>query len=200
MSGKISRKELNADLNNELDNFANSIAAHLADEAAHASGVGEMLMSHLAETATNDVHGLAFKGAMVTLSTNQSVADSTPTKVAYDTSRYDDLSFFDAVNNRFVIPDGVSKVRLRAQVFWAVNATGYRFAWFKKNGIGNFEGNARDSNNGVSGKDTILSIESTVLRVTPGDYFEVEVSQNSGSALDLVAANIVNYFAVEVVE
>ena len=55
MSGKISRKELNTDLNNELDNFANSIndlagegrttetvkgnadslAAHLADEMPH---------------------------------------------------------------------------------------------------------------------------------------------------------------------
>jgi hypothetical protein len=138
----------------------------------------------------------AFRGAMVKLTADKPVADSTDVAIPWDATVYDTDTFWSAgTPTRLTVPAGVSRVRLKGNIDWAFGGSGYRHVWIDENG-GLFFGMGRESDEGDAG---VQSIGSAVVDVAPGDYFELIGHQTSGST-KRVAADELTWFAIEVVE
>lgn len=141
------------------------------------------------------------RGALVKLTSNQSVANNTTTVVTWSSAEYDDATLWAGGNpTRLTVPTGWTRVRLTANIGWASSNAGRRILEVRKNGAsqwglplvhGPVASNARTNQNGVS----------SVVAVTAGDYFEVYVTQNSGGALNLQGGSgeVENWFAMELV-
>jgi hypothetical protein len=159
--------------------------------------------AHKAETAADDdVHGLKFKGCLITLAAAQPIPNTTATVVTWDAEYYDTENYHSLVTNpsRVTIPAGISKVRLIANIQFANNATGYRSVNIIKNGSVTEPGKPNISQNAVNGTVTSVNISSPVLPVVEGDYFEVQVTQTSGGDLALQTGNFRTWFAMEVLQ
>ena len=139
------------------------------------------------------------RGALVKKSANQSISNGADNTLTFDQEEYDTDAIHDnsTNNERLTVPSGVTKVRLVGNVRWASNASGYRQIKFNKNGA-NFLGlgGVLQINTATSMDE---SISSPILEVTSGDYFELIVFQNSGSALNVLTSDF-TYFAMEIVE
>jgi hypothetical protein len=133
-----------------------------------------------------------YRGAQASLSAAQSVSDATEAAVAWDTEDRDTDAFWDSGSgSRLTVPDGISKVILRAALDWASSATGQREVRIKKNGTLVYT----KSDSGSATQHFVTP----VLDVASGDYFEVFAYQDSGSAVDVQATDD-SYFALDVVE
>lgn len=139
----------------------------------------------------------AFRGAMCSLTATRSFANVI-FPVPWDTTLYDTDAFWSIASpGRFVIPQGVTKVRLSAAMSpdGSVLGSNNDTLGFRKNGE-RFPGEA------VSGRelgyaDVGLSITSPVIPVVPGDFFEVRYSN---STTGNKAWSVHSYFSIEVVE
>jgi hypothetical protein len=139
---------------------------------------------------------LPYKGAQVSLSAAQSVADATEAAVSWDTEDRDTDAFWaSGSGSRLTVPDGVTKVTLRAALDWGSSATGQREVRIKKNGALIYT----KADNPASSGSTTQHFVTPVLDVASGDYFEVFAYQDSGSAVDVLATDD-SYFALDVVE
>ena len=148
---------------------------------------------------------LPFRGALVRVDSgdNPSITTGTWIAPAYLTEIYDTNAFHIATTNeRFTIPSGVDYVVLTAQIAFANNGTGVRRARFTYNGSASFVGNpytivpSPDST-----EDTIMLLVSSAIATTAGDYFEIDVWQDTGGDLALtVATPVINWFAIEAVK
>ena len=128
----------------------------------------------------------AFRGALVKLTTDEPVANSTEVAVPWDAAVYDTGAFWSA---------GVTKVRLKGNIDWTFGGTGHRHLWTHKNG-GPFFGMVRESDEGDAG---VQGIGSAVVDVVPGDHFEL-IARHTAGATRNVAGNKLTWFAIEVVE
>ena len=88
---------------------------------------------------------------------------------------------------RLTCPDS-GHVILRVGTQWQANAAGIRDIKMRKNG-GDAPGLAEERTQTTSAGIVSLSTSSTVLSVQPGDYFEIEVLQSSGVALNVLAGD-----------
>lgn len=141
---------------------------------------------------------MAFKGCLVKCTVNQSISNTTLTTIIYDSSVYNDKNIWSSLDpSKLVVPAGVSKVRLMASSAWASNSIGYRFLSIQKNG-GGFAGQAvkRMQANDQS-EDIVLT---PVINVSPGDYFQLKVYQDSGVAINFQGSESSVWFSLEVVE
>jgi hypothetical protein len=117
---------------------------------------------------------------------------------------YDTHSIHDnAVNNsRVTVPAGVSKIKLAGQAAWTGNINGNRRLWVRKNGAGVHQhgyGYAQETNPG--GSTCVLHVNSAVLNVSPGDYFELMAYQSSGGTLNVIdSADNLTWFTMEIIE
>jgi hypothetical protein len=154
------------------------------------------------------VDATTHKGCLLYKSTNQTLTTATATNVTWDSEEYDTNDFHSTSSNtsRITIPAGVTKVKLSAMVaFSNSSTTGARYLAFRKNGS-DFIGGGRITIAGTSSPvgANLLHIETPVVVVTTGDYFEVRVWQSSGGDLDILATGTLsttgNYFALEVIE
>lgn len=166
--------------------------------------VRDDLNAHIAKTAADDVHGLAFKGAMAKLSATQSIPNATVTVISWGATEYDTSGFWSAASpTRLTVPSGVSKVRVKGSTsFASITDDTPRYVSFRKNGTGSFAGNAQLYFRNVSDFGYRLSravAETAVLNVAAGDYFEMVVSQNSSAALDFLNDSFA-WFALEVIQ
>jgi hypothetical protein len=151
----------------------------------------------------------AFRGCLVYRNTDQVITTSTDTDILFSTSfaveDYDTSEIHSLVTNpqRLTVPAGVSRVRLLARVTFDINATGLRSLAITKNVGGAFVGSpykARLASSLPPGHHTLFA-PTPVLRVVPGDYFRMQVRQESGG--DLAAEGSVTgdqtWFAMEIV-
>jgi hypothetical protein len=103
---------------------------------------------------------------------------------------------------RLTVPTGVSKVKLNGNIEWdAFTAvTGNQINIFiKKNGVG-FPGMPLEQKSlAASTLNWCTNISTGVLPVSPGDYFELFVIQNTGTSKTITSANR-NWFTMEIVE
>ena len=150
---------------------------------------------------------VVFRGCFVYLKATQTIANTTATKIDFSTAQstelYDTTAFHDPDTNstRITIPAGVSKVRVNAGIPWIADATGWRSLNILKNGVVNYPGTG--SKVLAASIETEQQVTSGVIPVTPGDYFEIEVAQNSGGPLDVRGSSTsgaAGWFAVEVAE
>jgi len=146
---------------------------------------------------------LAFRGALVCLGANQSITSGIPTFVSFVAETYDTSSIHDNSTNpsRFTVPTGVSRVKLKAQIIWGSDTNGVRSATVFKNNSENYAGRPSIQ---ISPPNVTPSIylESPVLTVTEGDYFELSAYHTAGSPVDLVgdANGRYTWFTMEIVE
>lgn len=128
--------------------------------------------------------GAEFSGAKVKMGNVLPVEVPTATEFfpPWETVVFDDGGWFNATNDSFVIPAGVTKVRLAA--FIAVGTFGVampRYMYFYKN-ISDVVGYI-DEETRASG-DTYLHLDE-LLTCVQGDVFRVVVQQDSGSTVNL---------------
>ncbi len=148
---------------------------------------------------------LAFRGALVKLTAEESVANLTAFDVPWDAIEYDTEGFWSSGDStKFTIPTGrgITKVRLSAQAVWHTTfgqTDRVRIA-IRKNDTADDIGGAQDERSTHAASQTLPSavVSSAVIDVVEGDYFELEIFHNSGSAEDLRSAS--SWFAIEVVE
>ncbi len=146
-----------------------------------------------------------FRGALVKRTTAQAITTATETAVTWETATYDTDSIWSAGSpTRLTVPAGVTKVRLKTNVQWDANATGYRYVTFKKNGA-DFAGRGGSLVDDLAANFYWQNIGTAVVEVTAGDYFDVRVQHNKGSNLNLlpIAASTwgeLLWFSLEIVE
>ncbi|NIU01074.1 MAG: hypothetical protein GWN01_09160 [Nitrosopumilaceae archaeon] len=142
-----------------------------------------------------------FQGALVELTANETISDSIWTSIPWDQAVYDTDSFWEASPNpeRLTIPAGISRVRFSTNIEWVAANGGIRGVRMFKNGS-IFKGAIfRQILNTGTSMNPVLGGTSAVVDTVQNDVFELQVFQNSGATLDLVASNAL-WFSIEVVE
>lgn len=143
----------------------------------------------------------AFRGALAYRSSIHAIPDSVETAVPFNAEAYDTDSIHSTSTNteRLTVPSGVARVRLAGGVFFAATSSGYRSAVIRKNGSG-FPGSTTayltSLTMEVSGHS--MTLQTPVIDVSAGDYFELFVYQNSGAALGVTSNS--TWLAMEIIE
>jgi hypothetical protein len=125
-----------------------------------------------------------FKGALVYVSSSQSIANSTDTYVTFAAETFDTDSFHDNVTNntRLTIPTGLGgKYLFTAIVGFDTNTTGRREAIMFRNRTTVIASTLVAP---TTGNWTQWGF-SQIIDASAGDYFELRVWQNSGGSLNL---------------
>ena len=152
-------------------------------------------------TFENTIDGLtAFRGALVDLASNYSLADATNTAIPWTSEVEDPENLHsNTVNNtRITVPTGVSRVRPVGTVTFASNSTGLRQIQFVLNGS-SVEGIGTTSIGANASGTTTINISGYPISVSPGDYVECKAYQNSGGSLNIVSGTS-TWFGLEIIE
>lgn len=138
------------------------------------------------------------RGALVKQATTFSLLDNITTTVTWNDEEYDTDNIHDNVtnNSRLTVPANVTHVRLLGNYRENSNTSGWRFIQLLKNGT--IEMGLPVTSGGASGSNThMFNAVSSVLEVVEGDYFEMQIFQNSGSTRSISGNNF--WFAMEIV-
>jgi hypothetical protein len=131
------------------------------------------------------------------ITSGTTVPDSTIVTIPWNVSLFDNGGWFShADSSRLTVPSGVTHVRLSAAARFDANATGRRQVFIYRNGstaslvpasgIGNSAGRWGEAivqPVSAASTDTITQIETPILTVSGGDYFQVGVFHTSGGPL-----------------
>lgn len=141
------------------------------------------------------------RGALVKLTTNQSITTNTNTSVIWSSAEYDDASIWSSggLATRLTVPTGVQRIRLLGSARWALQSGGVRDLFFRKNGSSTtFAGGGMHRMGSAVSTSVAQSLTSAVLAVTGGDFFQMFMLQDSGSTVVLEGtASAHNWFAME---
>lgn len=145
-----------------------------------------------------------WRGCQVALSTNFTVANDVLTAVSFEAEAIDTDDIWNVVTpTRLTVPTGVTKVRISANVQWALNATSMRAMYLYKNGAGVPAGSFGSTIPGspTTGSSSLSAMNgvSGIMEVTSGDYFELRVLNRSGGNLDILSGPR-TWFEIEIVE
>lgn len=124
-------------------------------------------------------------GAVVGISgATLSIPDSAQTNIPFGVEIFDDGGLHDnAVSpSRFTIVVAGTYL-VYANISFAANAVGYREVHIRRGGVSTV---ALGSQNAVVGDPTYLRT-SGIIKLTPGEYVEAAVTQNSGGALNITS-------------
>ncbi len=164
---------------------------------------GETAMELVEQTGGSGGAGVQLtrkiRGALAYRDTDQTgIVTSTWTPINFDKEHYDTDTLHDLVtnNSRMTVPTGVTKVQLVGKIRWDSNATNNRQVRISKNGA-SFSGITQEAQGAIP--DMLMSISTNILQVIPGDYFELEVWQDSGSNR-VIGSFEDNSFCMEIVE
>ena len=142
-------------------------------------------------------------------SANQAIASGSSFKsVALNSEAYDTDTIHDNVtnNSRLTVPTGITRVRLTGYVKWQPNGSSFRLMKIRKNGAAGtidddqagFEPDMFTSAANDSVPDAGVLIDSGIIRAVATDYFELQVSQESGVSLNLLAGDY--WFQMDLIE
>lgn len=116
------------------------------------------------------------------LSADQSVPDTTSTKILVDTQDFDYRSVIDAGNNQLVVPSGSGGLwRITFGLRWASSATGDRVAWVEIDGVTQLQQSAKGVGTTRGGTTHSMSRE---LDLSAGAVIACWGFQSSGGSLD----------------
>lgn len=139
------------------------------------------------------------RGALVYLTANESIANNTVTAIPWDAESYDtDGIWTSGSATRLTVPSGVTKVRLSSSANFAANATGQRQVLIYKNGAA-FIGMPDNLFAALASGAFTAFAQSATVTVVAGDYFEANVWQTSGGALNVTNGEQ-TWFAMEILE
>jgi len=160
---------------------------------------------------------MSFRGALVRKAlnngavANQAIGNNVTTpsydQVTFDQEVYDTDSLWNATDNCFVIPAGVSKVRFQGQIVFNHNVDGTRQILVQRKSANNtnpnawefFTGQPIQNTRAVLNTTTDPSFSSAVLPVSEGDKFALVAWQTSGVNVD-ISGGTGTFFAMEIVE
>ena len=128
-----------------------------------------------------DAIPLQFDGARVDLGTVQSIPNGAWTPVSFNYERFDTADYFSVVTPTYLIVPRTGRYLIGGTVGFASNATGIRGALL----AGDIGGSA-DLRSAVNGSLSNMSL-SDMHWFTIGAHISMQVYQNSGGALNLVA-------------
>jgi len=138
--------------------------------------------------------------SLVELTANETIANAINTQIPWDAVVTDTSSIWSAGSpTRLTVPAGASRVKLSGSILFNFNATGVRTLQLLKNGAAVKGGIYANNTNPDSIYAAPLKGTSAILTVSPGDYFELDVYQNSGGNLDIID-NANTWFAMEIIE
>ncbi len=145
-----------------------------------------------------------FRGCIAYNSVNISIPNNLTTLMTFDSEIYDTDTIHSTTTNtdRLTVPTGVSYVKITGQAHFQANATGGRNAYITKNGVPASISGAQQTTSSAT-TNSIFPIISPILAVVPGDYFSLNVVQDSGGVLDFInganGAGAYSWFAMEVI-
>lgn len=119
-------------------------------------------------------------------SSDLSIVDSTNTNVTFGQERFDNQAMHDTSTNsdRLTVPANMGGLYLiEAHVQWEASVNGFRRVdiWMNSTMIARVQGPP------IAAATPTYQTLSTIYRASPGDYFFVNVYQNSGAALKISA-------------
>lgn len=137
------------------------------------------------------------RGALIVSNATQAISASTHTAIAFGSAVRDSDSFFNiATPSRITIPAGVRKVKLSGNITTATASTSiYTQLRIYKNGSST--GDGLGINNTAGGNPICRQVQSAIIDVSPGDYFELFIWSSSAVTIQ---TSIKAWFQVEVVE
>ena len=145
------------------------------------------------------IETLEFKGAMIRMDADQTIAHDTTTELVWGQAVYDVGGWWDVgTPARLTVPAGVSLVRVTTGVSFAAGATGRRWLSQRLDGL-SFRGRGFVILHTSPTGATNLNVVSAVIQVVPGNYISAEVAHTQGANLDIVAA-FNTFLAVEAVQ
>lgn len=126
-------------------------------------------------------------GAILTHNAAQTVPDTTPTVLSFNTETRDTDGFHSGGSpTRITIPSGRAGIyHVHVEVEWESNNTGYREVQLLLGGATLI---AESNTNAISGQTTRQSV-STIRNFSAGNYFEVQVYQDSSGDLDVLSTS-----------
>jgi hypothetical protein len=143
----------------------------------------------------------SFRGALVYQAASQIGANyTTATAVPFDAEDYDTEGFHDnaSSNTRLTVTSGISKVKLKGGISISNSTSGtFHELYIAKNGSITYAGMPA-SRTEVTVTGTNIFIVSPTLRVTPGDYFELFLTSETDTAIDLNSPRC--WFSIEASE
>ena len=122
------------------------------------------------------------------INTNQSISNTTWTKVAFDTELIDTANAYDPATYRFTVPSGQGGNYLFGyDISFGIYTAGHQFQLaFQKNG-------SFLENNGIFWRDAGTDVQggawSKLVNLNAGDYIEAFIYHNRGSAATLYSPN-----------
>lgn len=134
---------------------------------------------------------MAFSGALVGKGSAQSIPNATLTAVSLDTAEYDTDTSFSAANpTRLTVPTGFSHAKVVCSIDFAAGS-GQVTVLIAKNGVTTDTiGLTRFIDDfGTNHGFLVAWVESSLIEVVSGDFFEIYVEQNSGAALNVNGSN-----------
>lgn len=172
--------------------------ANQAEAEAGTDNVKGMTSLRTAQAITSQT---AFRGALVYITSSQTITQGIATAVNFNAEEYDTDTFHDnsTNNTRLTIPTGVSRVKIIGQgALTSVDDGVTSNVEIYKNGV--FIPNVRPIQDTVQGATlaTIINITSPVLSVSSGDFFELFVFHNSVGSTTTITA--LTWLALEVIE
>lgn len=185
--------------------------AAIADQTEVDAGTNDTKFVTPLKLATTPQALPGVRGAKAFGSANQSIPTGPGlTAVALASEAYDTgtPAIHDNVinNSRFTVPTGITRIRLTGYVKWQPNGSSFRILKITKNGAlgtidddqGGYEPDIYTSAANASVPDVGVIIDSGIIRAVATDYFELEVSQESGVALNLLAGDY--WFQMDLIE
>lgn len=185
-----------------ITGLMNQATAALARAYLGSGTTGDALFLTATAAAARAAIGLAPASAFVHRNgTSLSLSNAVITPVPFTTEVYDDVGIHDnAVNpERLTVPAGYTRAKLRGRATFASSAVGERTINFSKNGAA-FAGGGGETRYGNTSPTTVsLFIASPMVPVVAGDYFTMDVYQNSGGALTLNGNSSETWFGIELI-
>lgn len=152
-------------------------------------------------SATAALLNRPYRGALVTKAADQTGANyTTSTAIAWDSETRDTDGFHDNAisNTRLTVPTGVNRVRVSGHVRIASHtADTWVYISIRKNAAFLYTGGAEESTE-IGATDANMTIDTAVLDVVAGDYFELFLGTESDTTIDVTAQR--SWFSIEVVE
>lgn len=178
--------------------YKESLLHTIDDDLAGRNQNWDDIDEHMSKKPADGVHGMKFRGALVLLGSAQSIPSASFTTVQWGTEIYDTDNIFNPANpTRLTVPEGASYVKISTNITFASNSNGGRRIQTLINGNA-YSGRIYVAYPALSNADTRIMAAGPPIPVNSGDYFEIQVYQDSGGPIDLLSQTG-TWFALEVI-
>lgn len=154
--------------------------------------------AHLAENATDNVHGLAHKGALLMISSAQEFAPNQLITVRWDYADYDTDNFYSSsAPTRITVPEGLNFAKFTVNLRLVNDKVDSVLLTITKNDSP-FNGRFDVRHNIGDGTRSTIQGSTPFIPVDKGDYFEVNFRHQSSSSVSVdIADNSASWFSIE---